>query len=98
VQTPTLAIVVEREEKIRKHVRRAHYWEVRATFDAEAGEYEGRWFDPASRRNDDADAARRAAVGRRRGRGDREAEVPGKPGTSPRRPSRARRARRCCTT
>jgi DNA topoisomerase-3 len=30
VQTPTLSIVVEREEKIRKHVAR-DYWEVRAT-------------------------------------------------------------------
>jgi len=45
VQTPTLSIVVEREEKIRKHVARA-YWEVRGTFDAQAGQYEGKWFDP----------------------------------------------------
>ena len=36
VQTPTLSIVVEREEKIRKHVAR-DYWEVKATFDAAAG-------------------------------------------------------------
>jgi DNA topoisomerase-3 len=33
VQTPTLSIVVEREEKIRKHVSR-DYWEVQASFDA----------------------------------------------------------------
>ena len=33
VQTPTLSIVVEREEKIRKHVAR-DYWEIKATFDA----------------------------------------------------------------
>ncbi len=46
VQTPTLSIVVEREEKIRRHVARA-YWEVKATFDAVAGQYEGKWFDPA---------------------------------------------------
>ncbi|MCY7314892.1 MAG: DNA topoisomerase III [Rubrivivax sp.] len=45
VQTPTLSIVVEREEKIRKHVSRP-YWEVKATFDAVAGQYEGKWFDP----------------------------------------------------
>ena len=32
VQTPTLSIVVEREEKIRKHVAR-DYWELRANFD-----------------------------------------------------------------
>ncbi|MEO5734724.1 MAG: DNA topoisomerase III [Rubrivivax sp.] len=46
VQTPTLSIVVEREEKIRRHVSRA-YWEVKATFDAVAGQYEGKWFDPS---------------------------------------------------
>ncbi len=55
VQTPTLSIVVEREEKIRKHVAR-DYWEVRATFDAQAGPYDGKWFDPAFKKNaDDAE-------------------------------------------
>ena len=46
VQTPTLSIMVEREEQIRKHVLR-DYWEVRAIFAVGAGEYEGKWFDPA---------------------------------------------------
>ncbi len=56
VQTPTLSIVVEREEKIRKHVSRP-YWEVKATFDAVAGQYEGKWFDTAWKKNaDDAEA------------------------------------------
>ena len=55
VQTPTLSVVVEREEKIRKHVAR-DYWEVRATFDAEAGQYEGKWFDPSFRKGEDAEA------------------------------------------
>ena len=41
VQTPTLAIIVEREEKIRKHVSRP-YWEVKASFAATAGEYDGK--------------------------------------------------------
>jgi DNA topoisomerase-3 len=50
VQTPTLSIVVEREEKIRKHVARA-YWEVKASFAAQAGEYEGKWFDPKWKKN-----------------------------------------------
>ena len=55
VQTPTLSIVVEREEKIRKHVAR-DYWELRATFDAVAGPYEGKWFDPAFKKSaDDAE-------------------------------------------
>jgi len=55
VQTPTLSIVVEREEKIRKHVAR-DYWEVKAAFLAQAGTYEGKWIDPKWKRNeDDAD-------------------------------------------
>jgi DNA topoisomerase-3 len=44
VQTPTLAILVEREEKIKKFVPR-NYWEIHGTFTAQAGEYAGRWFD-----------------------------------------------------
>jgi len=44
VQTPTLSIVVEREEKIKKFVPR-DYWEVRAEFVCAAGVYEGRWLD-----------------------------------------------------
>jgi len=58
VQTPTLSIVVEREEKIRKHVSRP-YWEVKASFDASAGTYEGKWFDTAYKKNPD-DAETRA--------------------------------------
>ena len=45
VQTPTLSVVVEREEKIRKFVSR-DYWEIHASFAAQAGEYAGKWFDP----------------------------------------------------
>ncbi len=57
VQTPTLMIVVDREQKIRKFVSR-DYWEIRATFGAKAGDYEGRWFDPAFKK-DEIDAERR---------------------------------------
>ncbi|KND57847.1 DNA topoisomerase III [Candidatus Burkholderia verschuerenii] len=49
VQTPTLSIVVEREEKIRRFVPR-DYWEVRGEFVAAKGIYEGRWFDPKFKR------------------------------------------------
>ncbi|MFN4005504.1 MAG: DNA topoisomerase III [Hylemonella sp.] len=52
VQTPTLAIVVEREEQIRKFVSR-DYWEIHATFAAQAGEYAGKWFDPQWRKSED---------------------------------------------
>ena len=44
VQTPTLAILVEREEKIKKF-RPQNYWEIHGTFEASNGIYTGRWFD-----------------------------------------------------
>jgi DNA topoisomerase-3 len=59
VQTPTLSVVVEREEKIRQFVSR-DYWEVQATFVAEAGEYSGKWFDPQWRTPDSEDKEQRA--------------------------------------
>jgi len=52
VQTPTLAILVEREAKIRKFVSR-DYWEILGTFDAAAGQYAGRWFDEKFAKSDD---------------------------------------------
>ena len=52
VQTPTLVILVEREERIKKFVSRA-YWEIIGTFQAKAGEYTGRWFDEAFAREKD---------------------------------------------
>ncbi len=58
VQTPTLSVVVEREEQIRKFVSR-DYWEIHATFGALAGAYPGKWFDPAHRRDTD-DAEKKA--------------------------------------
>ena len=52
VQTPTLAVVVEREEQIRKFVSR-DYWEIHATFGAQAGAYLGKWFNPQWKKNQD---------------------------------------------
>jgi DNA topoisomerase-3 len=57
VQTPTLAILVEREERIKRFVPRA-YWEVHGTFGARAGEYAGRWFDEKFKKSDDDEHAR----------------------------------------
>jgi DNA topoisomerase-3 len=57
VQTPTLSVVVEREEKIRKFISR-DYWEVLATFAAQAGDYNAKWFDPKWKK-----AAANAAAG-----------------------------------
>ena len=49
VQTPTLSVVVEREEQIRKFISR-DYWEIHATFAARAGDYPAKWFDPEWRK------------------------------------------------
>jgi DNA topoisomerase-3 len=58
VQTPTLSIVVEREEKIKKFVAR-DFWEVRAEFVCAAGVYEGRWLDTKFKK-DETDPEKRA--------------------------------------
>jgi DNA topoisomerase-3 len=54
VQTPTLAILVEREARIKKFVSR-DFWEVIGTFDAAAGQYTGRWFDEKFAKSDAKD-------------------------------------------
>ena len=54
VQTPTLAILVDREDKIRAFTSR-DYWEVHARFGAKAGEYDSRWFQPDFKKDDDAE-------------------------------------------
>ena len=58
VQTPTLSIVVEREEKIKRFAPR-DYWEVRAEFVCAAGTYEGRWLDTQFKK-DENDPEKRA--------------------------------------
>jgi DNA topoisomerase-3 len=50
VQTPTLAILVEREDAIKKFVPR-DYWEVHGEFAASTGQYNGRWFDESFAKN-----------------------------------------------
>ena len=52
VQTPTLAILVEREAKIRGFKPR-DFWDVLGTFDCAAGNYTGRWFDEKFSKSDD---------------------------------------------
>src|SRR5437762_1679806 len=55
VQTPTLAILAGREEKIRGFKPRP-YFEVHAEFGVEAGNYPGRWFDENFKKNGEEDA------------------------------------------
>jgi len=56
VQTPTLAILVEREERIRSFTERGLF-ELIGHFAVSAGTYEGRWFD-ATFRKDESEANR----------------------------------------
>ena len=61
VQTPTLAILTEREEKIRAFEPRT-YFEVLGDFDVASGQYRGRWFDErfdAKKANDEQAKAER---------------------------------------
>lgn len=55
VQTPTLSVVVEREEQIRKFVSR-DYWEVHATFAVAAGSYPAKWIDTDFKKGEDEHA------------------------------------------
>ena len=55
VQTPTLAILTEREEKIRAFKSRP-FFEVFGDFEVKAGEYRGRWFREDFTKNGDEDA------------------------------------------
>ncbi len=56
VQTPTLSIMVEREEKIRRHIAR-DYWEIKADFGVDAKDdaahYLGKWFEPKFKKRED---------------------------------------------
>jgi DNA topoisomerase-3 len=55
VQTPTLAMLVERELEILAHVPRP-YWRVVATFEHAGQSYPGTWFDPAFQAGADEEA------------------------------------------
>lgn len=60
VQTPTLAILVEREEAIKKFTPK-DYWEIHATFSTNSDHYKGKWFDEKfskDRENSEARAER----------------------------------------
>jgi len=52
VQTPTLSVVVEREEQIRKFISR-DYWEIHGSFQVEAGSYPAKWFNPEHKKDAD---------------------------------------------
>ena len=55
VQTPTLAILAEREDKIH-HFKSRNYYEVFGDFEVKAGAYRGRWFKEDFAKDGDEDA------------------------------------------
>src|SRR5438309_3378161 len=55
VQTPTLAILAEREDKIH-HFKPRAYFEIFAEFEVKAGNYRGRWFKEDFAKDGDEDA------------------------------------------
>ncbi len=57
VQTPTLALLAEREQEIADFVSE-DYFEVHGSFLVSAGTYPGRWFDPSFKKSDDKPHAR----------------------------------------
>lgn len=60
VQTPVVALVVDRELAIRRFVPKA-YWEIHGTFSTKAGRYVGKWTNPsfvADPKNPEAKAER----------------------------------------
>ena len=79
VQTPTLAILVEREERIKRFVARP-YWEVHGIFGAKSGQYAGRWFDEKFRKPDDDEHARAERLWDEKKAAAIQAKCAGKPG------------------
>ena len=52
VQTPTLAMIVNREEERNAFVSKP-YWTIRGTFESGTSEYSGKWFDPGQKSDRD---------------------------------------------
>jgi len=66
VQTPTLAMLVEREFEILAH-RSKPYWRVVATFEHAGHSYTGTWFDPEFKAGDDSELRNDRIFDRERG-------------------------------
>lgn len=51
VQTPTLTLMVKREEERLAFIPRS-FWTLQASFDAQGAAYQGKWFDPAFKKEE----------------------------------------------
>jgi DNA topoisomerase-3 len=80
VQTPTLAVLVQREKEIQVFVPRT-YWEVFGDFKIASGSYRGRWFDDAFKKEESNDEHARAERHWEQSRAEQiKARCEGKPG------------------
>lgn len=80
VQTPTLTMIVEREESIRAFVSRAYY-ELHGTFSCAAGAYEGVWFNPSFVKDANDKDSKADRIWKREEAEEIQAQCVGKPGT-----------------
>jgi len=80
VQTPTLAILADREQRIRTFVPRT-YFMVFGDFGVTAGSYRGRWFDPAFKKKEGDDDSRAERIWDKAKAEAIKAKCEGQPGT-----------------
>jgi DNA topoisomerase-3 len=80
VQTPTLAILAEREERIRAFKPKT-YWEVYGDFGVAAGSYRGRWFDEKFAKKAGEEDAKAERIWEKAKAEAIKAKCEGKPGT-----------------
>jgi DNA topoisomerase III len=97
VQTPTLAIVVEREDRIRKFKSR-DYWELEASFGCKAGTYAGRWFDESFKNARGTSTPPRSACGTRSVPRNSGPDATARLARSAKSRNRRHSCRRCCST
>jgi DNA topoisomerase-3 len=79
VQTPTLAILAQREAEIRAF-KPTQYFEVHGTFGVQAGEYLGKWIDEAWKKSEDAPLSKPERIWDRQAAEDIVARCTGKTG------------------
>lgn len=80
VQTPTLALLAEREKEIEEFVSE-DYYEVHGTFGVASGDYLGRWFNESFKKSEDKPHARAERIWEREQAEAIVSRCEGKPGT-----------------
>ena len=97
VQTPTLAILAEREEKIHDFKPRT-FFEIFGDFEVKAGSYRGRWFREDFAKNGEEDARAERIWDSADGGGNQSPLSWARPASRRKNANRQRKRRRCFTT